>query len=252
MELQDLVSEFVSKLIAAVEADLRRRLMVAVSASFGTSQEVEKKRRPKQFCLVPGCQGVGAPTFGMVCREHKGIAKTKIAKFRKARMAERELSLKYEDGHWHADEVVAKKPRKSRATQYCPVPGCKGVAAPIFGMVCRDHKTMAKSKIAKYRKDRKAAQSGNAAKPSKVVKRKDKPSAKKVAKPMDKKAAKSVVKKGRITVEKSPAKKPAKKPAKTLANKPAKTPAKKLVKKTVKPVAKKAVTESVFADQATV
>ena len=45
--------------------------------------------------------------------------------------------------------------KKTRPRQLCPVPGCKNVAAPIFGMVCKDHKNVAKSKIAKYRAERK-------------------------------------------------------------------------------------------------
>ena len=42
----------------------------------------------------------------------------------------------------------------ARKKQLCPVPGCKNVAAPVFGMVCRDHKSVAKSKIRKYREER--------------------------------------------------------------------------------------------------
>jgi len=44
--------------------------------------------------------------------------------------------------------------RKKPPRQLCPVPGCKNVAAPIFGMVCKDHKNVAKSKIKKYREQR--------------------------------------------------------------------------------------------------
>jgi hypothetical protein len=44
--------------------------------------------------------------------------------------------------------------KKTRPKQLCPVPGCKNVAAPIFGMVCKDHKNVAKSKIKKYREER--------------------------------------------------------------------------------------------------
>jgi hypothetical protein len=44
--------------------------------------------------------------------------------------------------------------KKTRPKQFCPVPGCKNVAAPIFGMVCKDHKNVAKSKIKKYREER--------------------------------------------------------------------------------------------------
>jgi hypothetical protein len=44
----------------------------------------------------------------------------------------------------------------SRPEQLCPVPGCKNPAAPVFGMVCAKHKNVAKSKIKKYREERKA------------------------------------------------------------------------------------------------
>jgi hypothetical protein len=46
------------------------------------------------------------------------------------------------------------KSAAEEATSICPVPGCKNVAAPIFGMVCKDHKNVAKSKIKKYREER--------------------------------------------------------------------------------------------------
>jgi hypothetical protein len=53
-----------------------------------------------------------------------------------------------------AAPVVAKK---KRAKQLCPVPGCKNPAAPVFGMVCSDHKNVPKSKIKQYRKERKGS-----------------------------------------------------------------------------------------------
>jgi hypothetical protein len=52
--------------------------------------------------------------------------------------------------------IGAKKPRKKSPPQFCPVPGCKNKAAPIFGMVCAKHKDVAKSKIKKYREARRA------------------------------------------------------------------------------------------------
>jgi hypothetical protein len=52
--------------------------------------------------------------------------------------------------------IATKKPRKKMPPQFCPVPGCKNKAAPIFGMVCSKHKDVAKSKIKKYREARKA------------------------------------------------------------------------------------------------
>ena len=59
--------------------------------------------------------------------------------------------------------VVAKPAgKKTRPKQFCPVPGCKNTAAPIFGMVCMVHKNVAKSKIKKYRAERKAAPSSAA------------------------------------------------------------------------------------------
>ena len=56
--------------------------------------------------------------------------------------------------------VATKKARKKSPPQFCPVPGCKNKAAPIFGMVCAEHKDVAKSKIKKYREARKAKKNG--------------------------------------------------------------------------------------------
>jgi hypothetical protein len=52
---------------------------------------------------------------------------------------------------------------KKRPKQLCPVPGCKNPAAPVFGMVCADHKNVAKSKIKEYRAKRRAAKAAKAA-----------------------------------------------------------------------------------------
>jgi hypothetical protein len=51
--------------------------------------------------------------------------------------------------------LVTKKRRKL-PPQFCPVPGCKNKAAPVFGMVCAKHKDVAKGLIKKYREARKA------------------------------------------------------------------------------------------------
>jgi hypothetical protein len=61
------------------------------------------------------------------------------------------------------------KARKKPPKQFCPVPGCKNPAAPVFGMVCAKHKDVAKTKIKKYREARKAKKLG--IKPSKATKR---------------------------------------------------------------------------------
>lgn len=55
----------------------------------------------------------------------------------------------------------AKKRRKKAPPQLCPVPGCKNRAAPIFGMVCSDHKDVSKTKIKQYREARRAKKSGS-------------------------------------------------------------------------------------------
>lgn len=48
------------------------------------------------------------------------------------------------------------KRRKKVPIQLCPVPGCKNPAAPVFGMVCAEHKGLPKAKIKKYREARRA------------------------------------------------------------------------------------------------
>jgi hypothetical protein len=66
--------------------------------------------------------------------------------------------------------------------QLCPVPGCRNVAAPIFGMVCRDHKDVPKAKIKKYREERRANGAG-------AVVRRGRPPGKRAAKATRKAAA---------------------------------------------------------------
>ena len=48
------------------------------------------------------------------------------------------------------------RPRKKPPIQYCPVPGCTNRAAPVFGMLCSEHKGLPKAKVKKYRADRRA------------------------------------------------------------------------------------------------
>lgn len=90
----------------------------------------------------------------------------------------------------------SKKPnplRRKGPIQLCPVPGCKNRAAPVFGMVCSDHKDLPKAKIKAFRDARKAKIIGKplASAPSPKSKRKG------------------------ITLSKKPVKKtPAKKPVK--------------------------------------
>jgi hypothetical protein len=75
--------------------------------------------------------------------------------------------------------AIGKKARKKLPKQFCPVPGCKNPAAPVFGMVCAKHKDVPKAKIKKFREARKAKKLGikppkRVAKPAKTAKRRPK------------------------------------------------------------------------------
>lgn len=99
--IRSLVEGFVNQIVAAVEADSVRRVQQAVTVAFGGSVAPRRrgrppravaaaasaptKRRPKQFCPVPGCTGVAAPVFGMVCSKHKDVPKSKIKEYRAQR-----------------------------------------------------------------------------------------------------------------------------------------------------------------------
>jgi hypothetical protein len=103
--IRSLVEGFVNQIVAAVEADSVRRVQEAVAAAFAggvaaprrrgrppralavASVATPIRRRPKQFCPVPGCTGVAAPVFGMVCAKHKDLPKAKIKEYRAARKA---------------------------------------------------------------------------------------------------------------------------------------------------------------------
>jgi len=105
--IRSLVEGFVNQIVAAIEADSVRRVQQAVTAAFAggvvpaprrgrppralvaaaPAVAASVKRRPKQFCPVPGCSGVAAPVFGMVCAKHKDIAKSKIKEYRAQRKA---------------------------------------------------------------------------------------------------------------------------------------------------------------------
>lgn len=47
--------------------------------------------------------------------------------------------------------------RRKGPVQLCPVPKCGRTAAPVFNMVCGEHRNVAKSKIRRYREDRRRA-----------------------------------------------------------------------------------------------
>jgi len=277
-----LVAEFVAKVWDAVEVEIYEKLVAALKAAMPGSAGRDVSRwtpfrdakpgvvaalgqtktgRPKQMCPVPGCDGVAAPLYGMVCGQHKNVAKSRIAKYRKDRKAKLKMKLLLNGMYGRtalptSDKqlaLVTKKPRKSPPKQFCPVPNCKGVAAPIFGMVCGEHKDVAKSKIAKYRKARKAAKLAGAKlvktpakKADKLVDRSvDKSVDKLTDKKLDKRPVKLTGSKGGKTVGGKAAKRQDKKGDKKGDKKAAKQDAKKLVKKVVRKAAKKASQKTV-------
>jgi hypothetical protein len=109
MDIRTVVSEFTNKLVATIERQVIDRAKQAVSAAFnGTGHAPRRRGRPPKAVAAPRVTTIG-------------------------------------------------RPRKKSPRQLCPVPGCKNSAAPVFGMVCAQHKNVAKTKIKKYREARKAA-----------------------------------------------------------------------------------------------
>jgi hypothetical protein len=103
LNITAIVETFASQITAAVEASVTQRLQSAIAGAFGAPAKrgpgrppkpvaavatvTEKKKRPKQLCPVPGCKNLAAPVFGMVCSDHKNVAKSKIKKYRQERKA---------------------------------------------------------------------------------------------------------------------------------------------------------------------
>jgi hypothetical protein len=116
-DLQNVIKEFAEKLTALIEGEALTRARTAVLSAFGVNSPTAARR--------------GRPP--------------------KAKAVQQAVA-----------SVPAKKARRKLPKQFCPVPGCKNPAAPVFGMVCADHKGVAKSKIRKYREDRRAKKVGAA------------------------------------------------------------------------------------------
>jgi hypothetical protein len=106
LNITAIVESFANQITAAVEASVTQRLQAAIAGAFGAppkrgpgrppklavagvapvaAKSAEKKTRPRQLCPVPGCKNTAAPIFGMVCKDHKNVAKSKIKKYREER-----------------------------------------------------------------------------------------------------------------------------------------------------------------------
>ncbi len=120
------IETFTQQLVATVEAAVAQRIQAALAGAFGVPQKrgpgrppkqavthvavkrtAERKKPPKQLCPVPGCKNPAAPIFGMVCKEHKNVAKSKIKKYREER---REGKVTQATG---AKPAAAKKVKKA-------------------------------------------------------------------------------------------------------------------------------------------
>jgi hypothetical protein len=128
------IEAFTNQLVATVEAAAAQRIQAALAGAFGVPQKrgpgrppkhlattahsiftsVSAPARKKQLCPVPGCTNPAAPVFGMVCKEHKNVAKSKIRKYREAR---REGTVTHAPGAKPATPRKAKKatPKVARA-----------------------------------------------------------------------------------------------------------------------------------------
>ena len=107
MDIKTAVEEFTQRLHTIIEGHAMERARAAVLGAFGVTPRrgpgrppkaataiaplVKKARKkgPRQLCPVPGCKNPAAPVFGMVCANHKDVAKSKIRKYREARRAKK-------------------------------------------------------------------------------------------------------------------------------------------------------------------
>ena len=142
--------------------------------------------------------------------------------------------------------TAGSRPAKKRPKQLCPMPGCTNLAAPVFGMVCAEHKGVPKSVIKKHREARKAARAGGEGKGST---RRGKPGPKPGKKASAKKRAKKRAKKAAQKATRKSSNKAPTRAAKRVAKKAAKS-SKRAGKRVVKKSAPARVTESAAASPA--
>ena len=112
--------------------------------------------------------------------------------------------------------VSTGRPRKQMPVQLCPVPGCKNRAAPVFGMVCSEHKNVSKTKIRQYRQARREAKGGKAKSTRRAVATKTVTRSRKTARPKTK--VSPAKRTARPVSKRAPARKRAARPAKAVAS----------------------------------
>lgn len=105
-QLRVLVDDFTRQLVSAVETATVRRIQTAILGGLNGGIAVPRRRgrppkntalagavvfpssgrrRPKQFCPVPGCKNPAAPIFGMVCSKHRDVPRATINEYREQR-----------------------------------------------------------------------------------------------------------------------------------------------------------------------
>lgn len=93
MDIRAIVDDFAQRLQSLIEHEVIDRARSAVAGALGAtgaSRGLKARRKPPtQLCPVPGCKNKAAPVFGMVCAEHKDVAKAKIKKYRERRRAKK-------------------------------------------------------------------------------------------------------------------------------------------------------------------
>jgi hypothetical protein len=93
MDIRTLVSDFARSLQSLIENEVIDRARSAVAGALGTNGArpgfKARRKAPTQLCPVPGCKNKAAPVFGMVCAQHKDVAKAKIKKYRQLRRAKK-------------------------------------------------------------------------------------------------------------------------------------------------------------------
>jgi hypothetical protein len=134
-DIQSLVENFTNQLAAIVESQTLAHARAAVESALGVRRpgrpgrpartlslalgKKARKKPPRQLCPVPGCKNVAAPVFGMVCADHKNVAKAKIKKYREARKAKK-LGLKPAKAIRRAKRKTVARPRKVAKPRKAP------------------------------------------------------------------------------------------------------------------------------------
>lgn len=110
--LQEILQGFVLQMTGYIETETKQRLQSQFAAFLGLNGTPKRRGRPpqsaialpaagriakaraRQICPVPGCKNTAAAVFGMVCKAHKDVPKSKIKQYRAKLKAEREKSKK--------------------------------------------------------------------------------------------------------------------------------------------------------------